>query len=355
MSATISGSSGLMPTLLRNVDQLSAQNNQLTEQISTGLVSTDYAGLGADAYQAISLDPQISQLGAWQTNITQAQVKLSATQSAMTGINSIATSLQTSLLTLQSSSSAGTIATMSQQALQQLTQLTSLLNTSTGSSYVFAGTASDQAPVPSSDLASSSVVSGIISAVAQVGTNGAAATESTTLSIASGASAAGSIFSSQLSVSPASAATLVPQVQIGSGDMLASGLVASQGTAASASSTGSPIADLIRGLATVAGLSQAGPSSAGYQTLVSDTLTQVGSAVQGLQTMTSQVGAMQDQATSQSSLLSDTTDALQSQLTNITGSDLATVRTQQVAVQNQLTASYTLISDMRTMNLAQYL
>lgn len=355
MSGTISSSIGMMPTLLRNIDQLNAQNNTLTEQISTGLVSSDYAGLGDDAYQAISLDPEISQIGAWQANITQAQVKLSASATALTTISSIATSLQTSLVSLQSTTSPQTIATISQQAQQQLTQLTSLLNTSTGNGYVFAGTASDQAPVPAADLAASGVVASIIASVAQVGTNGAAATEASTLSAASGASAAGSIFSSQLSVPPAAAAALVPQVQIGAGAMLSSGIVVSQGTAPSLQSTGSAVADLIRGLATVAGLSQADTGSAGYQTLVSDTLTQMSSTVQSLQGMASQVGVLQDQASSQSSLLSDTKDALQGQLSDLTGSDVATVRTQQVAVQNQLTASYTIISDMRSLSLAQYL
>ena len=48
-------------------------------------------------------------------------------------------------------------------------------------------------------------------------------------------------------------------------------------------------------------------------------------------------------------------DALQSQLGAAKDSDPTTTRTQQVAVQNQLTASYTLIADMKSLNLAQYL
>ena len=354
MSGPISSNFGNMQAVLRGIDTLNARNDILTAQTSTGVLSSSYAGLGDEADAAISLEPQITATNAWQTNLTQMQTKFSATQNALSGITAIATSLQNSLLSLQATSSPSTVALASNTARQQLTQLTSLLNTQSGDNYVFAGTASDQPPA-SSDLASSGMVSSIISAVVQVGTVGASATEAATLAAASDNSAAGSVFSAQLSVPATVASALVPQVQVGLNMTLASGIVATQGGAASGQSTGSPIRDLIRGLATVAGLSGAAASSAGLQSLLSDMSAQMPSLMQGLAGLTACVGTLQDTATSQSGSLSDINAALQGQLNAAKGSDPATTRTQQIAVQNQLTASYTLIADMKTLTLAQYI
>jgi flagellar hook-associated protein 3 FlgL len=355
MSGAIGNGFGIMPTLMRSIDQLSSQNAALTQETSSGVVSGDYAGLGDQARLAISLEPQITATNAWQTNITQAQTKLSATQTALTSIGSIATNLQTTLVSLQGTPSATEIATASSTALQQLTQLTSLLNTQTGNGYVFASTASHDPPVVTSDLSTSSLVQSIMNSVASVGTTGATATESATLNAAGDNTPGASVFSAQLSVPATSASALVPQVQIGSGLNIATGVVATQGGASGSQSTGSPIRDLIRGLATVAGLSSADSSSPAFQTLVSDTYSEMQGTTQDLTAMAASVGQLQDTVTTQSGVLSNTSDALQSQLSAAKDSDPATLSVQMAQIQNQLTASYTLIADMKNMTLAQYL
>ena len=359
MSGAISNGYGIMPALMRSIDKLNAQNDALTAQGSSGVLSSNYAGLGDQADEAISLEPQISATAAWQTNVSQTQTKLSVTQTALTSISSIATSLQTTLISLQSTPSATAIATASSTALLQLTALTSLLNTKSGDSYVFAGQASDQAPVSYQDLAKSPLVSGIVAAVALVGpatTTGAVSaldTEQATLANMS-LTATDTVFSNQLSDPTVSPATLVPQIQIGQDATIATGVVATQDGAGSA--TGSSIRDLIRSLATVAGLSGvADNSTADFQSLISYTSSQMTAVTQGISGMTASVGALQDNAATLGSNLSDVNDALTSQLGAVKDSDPATTRTQQVAVQNQITASYTLIADMRNLNLAQYL
>lgn len=355
MSDAISSGFGMMPTLLRGVGKLSAQNDALTAQMTSGVKSDSYAGLGDQAYEAISLEPQISATNSWQTNLAQIQTNLSATQTALSSINTIASSLQATLLSLKTLSSASSIFTASDSAKQQLTQLTALLNTKSGDSYVFAGTASDQPPVTSPDLASSSLVTSIMTAVSQVGALGAPATEALTMASAVDNSAAGSVFSAQLSVSAVAASTFIPQVQVGRGDSIATGIVVTEGSVATGQSTGSPIRDLIRALATVAGLSGADSSKPDFQSLLTDTSSQLNTATEGLIGFTASVGLLQVNATSRSSAMSDTNVALRSQLDAVKGSDPVTTRTQQIAVQNQLTASYNLIADMKTLNLAQYI
>ena len=355
MSASISSSFGSAPTLLRGIDSLNARNDALTAQLGSGVVADSFAGLGDGTATAIALQPQITATTAWQTNISAVQTRLSATQTALSGIGTIASDLQGTLLGLVTDNSPSAIATASSNARQQLTALTSLLNTQSGDSYVFAGSASDQPPVSGSDLASATLVSNIMSAVATVGTAGAAATESATLTSALDNTPANSAFSPQLSTSAAVATGLVQQVQVGYSTRLAMGIVATQGGAASSQSTGSPIRDLIRALATVAGLSTANAGSAGFATLVHDTSSGMQNVVTDLQGLTATVGTLQATATSQGTILSNVNDALTSQLGTIMDSDPAAVRTQQVALQNQLTASYTLIADMKTLTLAQYI
>ena len=76
MSGAIGDGFGLIPVLMRNIDQLNAQNNTLTAEQSTGEVSGSFAGLGDQAYEDISLGPQITAARTWQTNVSQLQSRL---------------------------------------------------------------------------------------------------------------------------------------------------------------------------------------------------------------------------------------------------------------------------------------
>ena len=74
-SATNAPVSTMLP-LTSAVDQLNAQNAALQGQLSSGVLSNSYAGLGDQRYQALNLQPQITAVGAWQQNVTSAQTTL---------------------------------------------------------------------------------------------------------------------------------------------------------------------------------------------------------------------------------------------------------------------------------------
>ncbi|WP_428377488.1 flagellin [Lichenicoccus sp.] len=359
MSGAIGNGFGMMPTLMRTIDKLSAQNVSLTAQLSSGIAADSYAGFGADSSAAISLQPQLDTIDAWQTNISASQTNLSVAQNALSSISSMATSLQSALTGLQSVTSPAAVAALSSTATADLSELTSLLNTQSNGGYVFAGSASDQAPVTGTDLNLSSLVTGIAGAVAQVGTSGASAVESATLAAAAGNDAA-SPFSAPLSVSPSAAAALVPEVSVGSGLSVPAGMVATQGADiapadTAATSTGSSIRDLIRVLATVKGLAGADSSTAQFSTLLADTSNLMPAINTALANQSGSLGAQQATLTAQSSSLSDMSDALNTQLNTVMDADPTTVRTQQVALQNQLTASYNLVADEKTLSLVDYI
>lgn len=345
-----------MLLLTQSVDRLAEQNAALQGQLTSGVVSDSYAGLGDQRTVALDLQPQITKAAAWQGNITSAQNTLSVTQTAMSRITMIAANLQTSLVSLQSNTSPTNVTLAASQARQSLTELASLLNTQNGSQYVFGGDASDTAPVADpSSITTSSFFQTIAASVAGVATNGAAATETATVLTAADNSIGTSVFSGALSVDATTAATISHSVTVGDQQHVTVGFVATQGGAASAASTGSSMRDLMRALAVVGSLDKADASSSAFSTLVTDTATQLQGVSSSLNLTVASLGQTQTQLTSHGSSLSQLSDALIKQLGLVKDSDPAALSTQLTATQNQLQASYSLIADMKGMSLASYL
>ncbi|WP_419727872.1 flagellin [Lichenicola sp.] len=338
------------------VDRLATQETTIQGEVSSGVLSDSYAGLGDQRYAALSLQPQITEVAAWTSNITSAQNTLSVTQTAMSRITTIATNLQTSLTSLAGTTSASTVTAVALQARQDLTQLASLLNTQSGTEYVFAGNDSTSAPVADpSTIASGTFFQTVAASVATVGTNGAATTEAATVTAASDNGPSASVFSASLSTDATSASALGRSLTVGNQQHVGVGLVATAGGAASATSTGSPIRDLMRALAVVGSLDQADSSSTGFTTLVQDTTTQMTAVSAGLGLEVTSLGQTQNNLTSQTASLGEMSDALVKQLGAVKDSDPASLSTQLTATQNQLQASYSLIADMKGMSLAAYL
>ncbi len=359
MSSAIGNGFGMLPTLMRTIDKLSTQNDSLSTQLSTGIAADSYAGFGANSSAAISLQPQLDTIAAWQSSISTSQTRLAVTQNALSSISAMATGLQSALTGLQSVTSPAAVAALSSTATTDLKELTSLLNTQSGGAYIFAGSASDQAPVTGTDLNQSSLVAGIVGTVAQVAISGASAVESATL-VAAGSTGTQSPFSAQLSVSPSTAAGLVPAVSVGSTLSVPTGMVATQGTDipatdTAATSTGSSIRDLIRVLATVKGLAGADSTTAQFSALLSATSSVMPAIGADLANQSGSLGEQQATLTAQSSSLADMSDALNTQVNTVMDADPTTVRTQQVALQNQLTASYNLVADEKTLSLVDYI
>lgn len=345
-----------MTLLTRAVDQLSSQTTALQSQVSSGVVSDSYADLGDGRYQALDLQPQITQIAGWQTNISSAQATLDVTQTAMSRIATIASNLQTSLTTLQGDTSATTVSNAALQARQSLTELASLLNTKNASSYVFGGTASDTPPVADpSAITQSSFFQSIGSSVSDLGTLGADGVQTATVATASDNSLATSPFSAALSVTGQASSALTRSVTVGDQDHVAIGFVATSGGTPSTSSTGSSIRDLMSALAVVGNLDQASPATTGFAALVKNTSAQVSAADDSLNLSIASLGQTQANMTGQSTVLGQVSDALTTQLSAVKDSDPAAVSAQLTATQNQLQASYSLIADMKNMSLASYI
>ncbi|MFT8419730.1 MAG: flagellin [Acetobacter sp.] len=362
------GASAANLVLSAGVQELTnAQTTLAWQTSSNGISSETFAGLGSSRSSVFNLTPKITQVQAWQTNITNAQNSLTVTATALKQIVSLAQSMATNLLSIAGTTEASTVSTVSTEASSTLSQIATVLNTSNGTGYVFAGKTATEAPVkdPSNvatSTTSTDVASQLTSILSSGGTTQDVLTEATKLM-----NADNSIFSDTISTASSTDGTAslntaknqATQTITGDGTTSVYGIVATQGSsatsAASDTSTGSPIKDLMRDMMLISGMNGMSSNSTGYSDFVNQLHTSLVNTTNELINMETTVGAQQNALTARSTLLTNTTTALTTQLDNARTTDIAQVAIQSTNVQTSLKASFMLIADLKDMTLANYL
>ncbi len=349
---------GQMASLISDSAAVKQHLDQLTTQVSTGLVSQTYAGLGSAAVVSLNLNPQIAALQTWQNNINQAASGMQVTQTAMTQIQQIAANFlaQTGNLEGTDASEVDSVAASAQQAL---VQVAGLLDTQDGNAYVFAGQDSSNPPVPDPDsILSSGFYTQIAAQVGLLGTQGAAATTANTLVIG-GSNAPGlSPFSAYLS--QPSTSLQAPTIQIGQGQTASVGLLASANSAVTSTgvgttSTGSYMRDLMTALATIGAMSSSQTGDAGFTTLVQSTNATLTGAVSAMAEDVGVLGNTQTNLTTAQTTMSDTATALTTQVGDVQDVDVAQAMSNLSLVQTQLQGSYQVIAAMSGLSLVKFL
>lgn len=327
-----------------------AQLDTLAAQVSTGHVADSYAGLGAAAQTSLDLRPQLGHLATQQSAIDAVNGQLGVTQSVLTQITSIASSFNAQLASLNNvtPTQIDSVATNARTALQQVA---SLLDTTSGGNYIFAGTDTANPPVPNPDaITASGFYTQIGTAVAGLGTNGAAQTAASTLAIASSDVVGTTPFSGSLGQAPTLQLGVAAPVQVG---VLANAntLTISTGT----STTGSYMRDILRGLATLSNLSSTQANDAGFVGLVQDTRTSLSGAITAIGSESGALGNIQSSLTAVQAQAGETNTALTAQVSSVEDVDMAKTVSSLSQVQTQLSASYKLISEISKMSLVDYL
>ncbi|ACI53204.1 putative flagellar hook-associated protein [Gluconacetobacter diazotrophicus PA1 5] len=358
MSTTIGqyGNFGSSLILSAGIDAMTQEQQTISWETSTDTLSETYAGLGQARSAAISLAPQITQVAAWQTNVTNAQNSLSVQADALTQIVSLAQSLSTSLIGVTGTTTDSAVTATAGEATTALSELATVLNTSDGSGYVFAGKDSTEPPIEdTASVTSGTLATQIASIVSSLGSSDASTVIEQATTAAADNTAGTSVFSSQLSVSGDAATALQKSVVTGSNTSTEVGIVATQGTAASLTSTGSPIRDLMRDMMIVSGTSGMSSTTSGYSDLVSQVYSSLQTTISQLTDMESSVGTTQDNLTANATLLTSMNTALTGQLGDARDADLAAVAVQSSSLDTSLKASYMLVSDMKSLTLANYI
>jgi flagellar hook-associated protein 3 FlgL len=133
----------------RNVSYLnamSADGRDLQRQLATGRASETYSGLGERRLESLNLRGRLSEIEGWNAGITDAQLRLSLMDRAMTQMEKGAKDV------IKEAGSVYKLMTGSQTAAQQtagerLRQAVELLNLEIGGRFLMAGRASDTRPV----------------------------------------------------------------------------------------------------------------------------------------------------------------------------------------------------------------
>jgi len=360
MSGAIGGTTqngyGILGRLISDSVGVRQQLDTLTQQASTGMVSQTYAGLGAGASVSLNLNPQLSSLQTWQSNIDTVTGQMKVAQSAMTQAQQIASSFVAKMPNLNNLNGSE-VDSVAANARDALSQVANLLNTRDGDVYVFGGQDSANPPVPSPDgILSSGFYQQIKTAVSGLATNGASATIASTLSIASSNASGTSPFSAYMS-QPASTLSAT-SVQVGANSTVQIGMLASANSAVTStgtSTTGSYMRDLMRSLATLGSMSSTQAKDPNFASLVEDTRSSLNDVVT---TMAADVGVMGDRQsflTKTQTQLSDTALALTTQLSAVQNVDMTKTLSSLMQMQTQLQASYQLIAGENGLSLAKFL
>jgi flagellar hook-associated protein 3 FlgL len=359
---------GMMSSLVANATSVKQKLDQLTNQVSTGLVGNTYAGLGSGASVSLNLRPQIASMQTWQNNVDASTGRMSVAQTALTQIQSIAANFYAQLNNMEGvdSSEIDSVAANARDALGQVTEA---LDAQYGSTYVFAGQDTSNPPVPDSDnILTSGYYTQISAAVAGLATNGAAATANATYAVATSNAVGDSPFSTFLSQPYATVQASLPMVQVGQNQTETVGLPASAngmipdcplGTptidGGPPVSTGSYMRDVLRAMATIGSLSSSQVSTPGFTDLVQDTRISLSGAITAMAQDAGAMGNVQSSLTATQTQLSDTQTALTGQVSSAEDVDLAATMSQLSLVQTQMQASYQLIATMNGLSLAKFL
>lgn len=350
---------GLLTRLVADGRTVRGRLDTLTQQAADGYLSDTYAGLGSGARISLDLTPAIASQAAVQAAIGQARGRLDVQQTAMTQIQSVASSVYAKLVSLNGLD-AGNVETVAAYARSSLTQVAGLLNTTDGGAYVFSGQDSAHPALPNGDaILSSGFFTQIQSAVATLSTNGATATAASTLATASSNASGTSPFSAFLSQGSAALVSARSTVPLGDGRSERAGLLASANAAAissGSSSSGSYMRDVMRALATIGSLSSGQIADAtNFSALVADTRTSLRGAIGAMADDAGVLGDQQAALSSVTTQIGETRTALQSQLSDAQDVDMAATLSRLTETQTQMQASYQLIVGLNGLSLVKFI
>jgi flagellar hook-associated protein 3 FlgL len=296
--ATFALSDQMIASALRT--QTIMANMQIQE--SSGVKSEVAAGYGADTQHVINLQVSVTRAQNYIDAATLADSKAQVMYSAVGSMTDIITELRTQLSAASTGSSTETASAIS-SAQQMLSEMGSLLNTQYDGQYVFGGARTSTAPV---DLSSFS--------------SGTGSTTAADTSYYQGDNE-------------------VASVRVADDQTVSYGVTADN----------SAFEQVMRVLKFVANSSSLSSSD------ITSALNLASNALDATATVQAQLSSADSQIKSASALQSDYKSFAETLGSDLTGVDVAAVTAQLSTYQTQLTASYSAIAKIQSLNLASYL
>ena len=145
MSVSISG--GQSAFLIQRLVSMRAQFDDLQRQLSTGEMSSTYAGLGLDRGVAVSLNAQLAAIKSYDATINNVSTRINLMNTALGRMSDIGGAVKAAMMQANTTgNSTGTLSAQ-QTALLSLDELLGLLNVQAGDHYLFSGRATDKPAV----------------------------------------------------------------------------------------------------------------------------------------------------------------------------------------------------------------
>lgn len=123
----------------------------LTQELSTGQVADVSGRLGGDISYLTDIDRNLSRLDGYAVAASEAALFAQTAQASLERVHDLSASLSDSLISLDAASTDAMRDHMGTQAEESISSAISALNTSAGGRSLFAGTATDRAPLASAD------------------------------------------------------------------------------------------------------------------------------------------------------------------------------------------------------------
>jgi flagellin-like hook-associated protein FlgL len=322
----------------------------LTRQLSTGNRGTTHGTLGAEARRGIDLRGDIARREAYAGAADTALARMELTQDALGRLESIASEMASEALRARTLGAAG-VDTLTRSARAALEEAAALLNTRHGQDYLFAGSDLAGAPVPdAANIATALMATAIAASVATLDPLNAAAV------LADTALAASDPATRPFNAFLEGAALTEPRraLQVADGERIAWGVLASQDhTGEVAQSWGR---ELLRGLATLAGLTPASAAQgAGYDALLDGVRQGLDGATRGLAQERGVLGSAERRVEAAREGHRDLMVALRAQLISVEQVDIVEVASALRQTEARLEASYQATATVARLSLAALL
>ena len=341
-----------------NATQLRDRITVLGEQISTGRQGKTYAAVGGDAPKAIDLRAEIGRRETYQTTVNQTLSKIRVSQDVLDRIGAIAQKFTASSTKLLGAARPEEIQTQAAQAQAAMTEVATLLNEQVNGEYLFGGSDSHNPPIPNPQaIATSGMGLAIKTQVASLDGSNVTSVINATKTLAQSNAAGTTPFSVFLSTGAGATEARV-NILGNDNDRVEYGIHANRNAAivSTGETTGSWARDLLRGLASIAGLT---PEKAqlgnDYTTFITTIRNGLESSVDALALERGSLGLTEARLQSMTSLHERVSTSLKLQLSNLEEVDMAKTITSFQTTQTQLEASYRAIAMAQQLSLTRFL
>ena len=341
-----------------NATQLRDRITVLGEQISSGRRGKTYAAVGSDAPKAMDLRAEIGRRETYQATITQTLSKIRVSQDVLDRIGAIAQKFTASSVKLLGAAKPEEIQTQAAQAQAAMIEVATLLNEQLNDEYLFGGSDSRNPPIPSPQtIATSGMGQAIRTRVGQLDATNVAAVLNDTKTLAESNATGTTPFSTFLSTLPGLNEART-NILGNDNERVPYGIRANRNAAvvSTGETTESWARDLLRGLASIAGLTpdKAQVGSA-YTTFVTSVRNGLQSSVDALALERGSLGTTEARLQSMASYHESVSTSLTLQLSNLEEVDMAKTITSFQTTQSQLEASYRALAISQQLSLTRFL